>query len=176
MTESIDLVEESDRGCVLVAAALLETRLENIFRYVFKLNSIPKKIQDSLFDSNGPLSTFSSKAKLAFSLKLINKTIFEDIETVRRIRNEFAHSATAVDFIGHEVSKRIEAMHCVQEFKGSMQRYSSTHTEFEKPSVNEAFLRTKGYIKYTKSIFSLGVKSLEIELIKCLIKVTTPNV
>jgi DNA-binding MltR family transcriptional regulator len=109
---SLSLVEESDRGCVLVGAAILEKRLEDIFRHVFDHNGIARKFQDALFDANGPLGTFSSKIKLAYSLGLIARTTYKDLDTVRRIRNDFAHSIHKVDFIGSEVSVVIESMHC----------------------------------------------------------------
>ena len=98
-----ELINESDRGCVLVGAAILESHLESLFVTVFKLNSIPKKIQASMFDSNGALSGFSSKIKLAYSLGYIKKSVYEDLETVRKIRNEFAHSVEDVDFFGYPI-------------------------------------------------------------------------
>lgn len=161
-----DLVHESDRGCVLVGAAILEERLTELFHSVFERNGIPKKVQASIFDSNGPLSTFSSKIKMAYSLGYIGKPLYEDLDTVRRIRNEFAHTSKEVDFIGNAVSDTIRALHCVQQFKDALSRYSPSHQSTEPAAVTEASLRTAGFIKYTKSLFSLGVKTMEIELIK----------
>jgi DNA-binding MltR family transcriptional regulator len=164
-SKSIDLVEESDRGCVLVGAAILERRLEDIFRHVFDRNGIAKKLQDALFDANGPLGTFSSKAKLAYSLGLIPKNTYEDLDAVRRIRNDFAHSVDSVDFIGNKVSGVIESMHCTQEFKGKIKRYSPKAIK----NATEPLLRTMGYVKYTKSLFSLGVANLEIDLLRSIV-------
>jgi DNA-binding MltR family transcriptional regulator len=164
--KKFDLVEESDRGCVLVGAALLEERLEEMFIAVFKANKTPKKIQDSIFDSNGALSTFSAKIKMAYALGFIEKYMFEDLESIRRIRNDFAHSTKEVDFIGSNVADVISSMHCAQNFKGKMKRYSPKLESVEEDGPPEHVLRAMGYIKYTKSLFALGIKTLEIELLR----------
>lgn len=169
-TRSPDIVNESDRGSVLVGAALVERRLEDIFVYIFQRNQISKSIQKSIFDSNGALATFSAKIKLAYSFGLIRKNTFEDLETVRRIRNEFAHSPDDVDFLNHDVSKDIEQMHCVQALKGKLKRYSPDKDsdlarEAEAQSIpKEVLIRTKGFVKRTKCLFALGIQVLEIEL------------
>ncbi len=166
MTEkkTVDLAGESDRGCVLVGAALLEERLEELFRAVFNRNSASKKLQDSLFESNGPLATFSAKVKLAYSLGLVDKSIFDDLETVRRIRNEFAHSAEEVDFSGSSFASEIKAMHSVQQFKDRMQCFSPTIPPAKNASDTEAHMRVAGYLKYTKAIFSLGVSDMAYQI------------
>jgi DNA-binding MltR family transcriptional regulator len=166
----VKLVEESDRGCVLVGAAILEGRLEDIFRTVFSRNGIAKKMQDTMFDSNGPLSTFSSKIKLAYSLGFVAKEIYDDLDCIRRIRNDFAHTVNEVDFIEHSVAGVIEGLNCVQKHKGKLQRYSPSESPAEKHPFYEAKLMSAGFIKYTKSLFALGIASLESSLILSLIR------
>ena len=172
-------MNESDRGCVLVGAALVERRLDDIFEHVFQRNKASKAIQKALFDSNGPLSTFSAKIKLAYALGFIRKQTFEDLEAVRRIRNDFAHSADDVDFIGHDASGCIEQMHCVQQFKGKMPRYSP-QSEKDLAAVaehrkvpREVLLRMDGFVKRTKALFALGITVLELELARNLQGATT---
>jgi hypothetical protein len=41
---------------------------------------------------NAPLGTFSSRIKAAYAIGLITKEQFLDLERLRKIRNEFAHS------------------------------------------------------------------------------------
>jgi DNA-binding MltR family transcriptional regulator len=169
---SDELIDESDRGCVLVGAAILEQRLEDIFRQQFAINQIPSKIQSDLFNSNGPLSTFSSKIKLAYSFGLIDKSVFQDLETIRKVRNEFAHTSEQVDFTNHSMSKNIEALHCVKQFDGKFQRFNlkeSAKRKFETKNIPIEFqLRRLGYIKRTKSLFSLGIRTLEYQLLMSL--------
>jgi len=172
-----DLIEESDRGCVLVAAAMLEEGLEKIFRATFESKRASKTLQDSLFDSNGPLATFSAKIKLAYALALISSDAHEDLEEVRRLRNEAAHTARDFDFLDDSVGRRVESIHCVQRFRGSFKRYSpkyhrraegskaGRHADQSDSGVrvrpkSEAHLRVAGFLKYRKAIFALGVGDL----------------
>ena len=80
---------ETERGRVLVAASLIEEVLEEILRSFL---SSEKRTDDLFAGGNAPLGTFSAKIKLARSLCLITVEEFQDIELVRKIRNQFAHS------------------------------------------------------------------------------------
>jgi hypothetical protein len=81
--------KESDRGKVLVVAAQIDGMLEDILR-AFLING---KQSDALFDGpNAPCSSMFNKANIAVALGLISQSEFEEIEIIRRIRNEFAHS------------------------------------------------------------------------------------
>ena len=157
-----DLVEESDRGCVLLGAAILEERIEEVFCLAFDRNGISKKLQKSLFGSNGPLSTFSSKIKLAYSFGFVPKHVYEDLDAIRRIRNDFAHTSQEVDFLKSDTAETIENLNCTQEVKDKMPRYSPSSGE----TASEAELRVAGYIKRAKSLFALGVRSLEVDLLR----------
>lgn len=80
---------ETDRGRALVAVSLIEEMLEEILRNFLLVNNETKNLFES---SNAPLSTFSAKSLICRSLSLITKEEFKDIDTIRPIRNEFAHN------------------------------------------------------------------------------------
>ena len=80
---------ETDRGRTLVVASLIEEMLEEILRNFLLENTATKNLVES---PNAPLSTLSAKALICRSLSLITKKEFKDIDTIRRIRNEFAHN------------------------------------------------------------------------------------
>lgn len=80
---------ETDRGRALVAASLIEEMLEEVLRAFLLEGAATKNLFDS---SNAPLSTFSAKASASRALGLISIEEFRDVEFVRKIRNEFAHS------------------------------------------------------------------------------------
>lgn len=96
-----ELYEESDRGAAILAAATFEHWLEsNIIENFVELD---QDMRNNLFD-NGPLSTFSAKINLGFALGLYNKTVLNDLHTVRRIRNKFAHSTGPMNFKDQPIS------------------------------------------------------------------------
>jgi DNA-binding MltR family transcriptional regulator len=93
------LSKESDRGCVLVAAAILDKYLEMLIRAEFSQDAtVVKRVINPLFKGQGPLASFWSKTQLAYSLDLIPEWMYEDLERIRELRNEFAHRYKAADF------------------------------------------------------------------------------
>ena len=64
-----------------------------------------------LFDPSigGPLVSLTHKARLAYALGLIDKTVMNDVVNIHKIRNEFAHSADA-SFTKTEVIKLVEKL------------------------------------------------------------------
>ena len=103
------LAFESDRGCVLVAAAYLDESLFELLGATFSQDKVcRKKAVDPLFTGLGPLSTFSAKIKIAYALELIDADIFLSLETIRKIRNEFAHTFTDLTFDTPSVADRVK--------------------------------------------------------------------
>lgn len=84
-----EIKNTTDRACVIVAAAYIDDLLRMLLESFMTQGS--KADNTDLFDSNGPLSTFSSKIKLSYRLGLISQYEFQRIEWVRKIRNKFAH-------------------------------------------------------------------------------------
>ncbi|WP_139959886.1 MltR family transcriptional regulator [Flavicella sediminum] len=94
--------KESDRGAVLLAASILdEWLLEIIQSYIIK----DKVSKELLLGFGAPLGTFSAKTKIAYSLGLIEKKEYEEINIIRKIRNEFGHSWKGVNFESTKIEK-----------------------------------------------------------------------
>lgn len=81
---------ESDRGAVLVAHALLETSLQELVNATF----VERRHNKALFKHPGPLSSAYSLEMVGVSLGLLSEQEQKDLETVRLVRNKFAHSMT----------------------------------------------------------------------------------
>ena len=80
------LHNDSDRGAVLVAAALLDAQLEDLLR------SRLRHHQDKLLGLDGPLATFANRIRFARAMELIEVAVESDLNIIRNIRNKFAHS------------------------------------------------------------------------------------
>jgi DNA-binding MltR family transcriptional regulator len=94
-----NLDKESDRGCVLVASAILDNYLEMLLRAEFSQDAtVVKRVINPLFKGQGPLASFWSKTQLAYSLDLISEWMYKDLERIRELRNKFAHRYKAADF------------------------------------------------------------------------------
>jgi DNA-binding MltR family transcriptional regulator len=99
-----ELMTESDRGCILVAASVLSHFLEEILKTALSTNphAMTRAVKP-LFGAMAPLSTFSAQIKLAYGLGLIPMYSFSDLEKIRRIRNLAAHQYSNMSFESQEI-------------------------------------------------------------------------
>ena len=74
---------------------MIDSKLERILD-ICLLNNKAKK--DLIYGANAPLGTFSSKANLCSALGFITEKEFEEINIIRKIRNEFAHKLEELSF------------------------------------------------------------------------------
>lgn len=102
------LTKESDRGCALFAAAYLDKALSDLLYLSLVAD---KKIEKDLFEGSAPLATFSSRIKLAFYLGKISAQSRFDLDTIRGIRNTFAHHAADVSFDTQSIADKTRNLH-----------------------------------------------------------------
>jgi DNA-binding MltR family transcriptional regulator len=87
-TAFVELMKkESDRGCVLVGAAMLENTLGDLLSVVLRQDGSCQE----LLDPNMPLGNFASRTELTYALGLIDKEARDDLNLVRKMRNDAAH-------------------------------------------------------------------------------------
>lgn len=102
-----NLSSETDRGLVLMAVAYIDERLTILLEKYF-VND--KSIIKTLFDATGPLGTFSSKLKLAYSIGLLPKNIYTDCNKIRKIRNSFAHVSKPMSFKDEPIKSQCHSL------------------------------------------------------------------
>jgi DNA-binding MltR family transcriptional regulator len=93
----ISLMHESDRGAVLILTCFLDNQLEKLHETYIELNA-SSKLGASLLSYPQPLSTFAARIKLAHAYGLIDSDIYTDLEKIREIRNDCAHSIGSFSF------------------------------------------------------------------------------
>jgi mannitol operon repressor len=87
-----ELNKESDRGRVLISCSYIDELMRRILLAFF----IDRESSLRLIDGfNAPLGTFSTRTAAAHALGLISPTEFKESDTLRRIRNRFAHDVHA---------------------------------------------------------------------------------
>jgi len=89
----LDLLnKESPRGQVLISSSYLENLLGEILLSFL----VDSKSTDKLLNGfNAPLGTFSSRIEAAHSSGLITLREYQELDLIRKIRNEFAHNLKA---------------------------------------------------------------------------------
>jgi DNA-binding MltR family transcriptional regulator len=109
-----ELTEESDRGCVAVAAACIDEFLEKAIRAKFSLLSeITKKEADSLLSSKAmaPLGSFGTRIRVAYAIGIIDKETRDAIDNIRAMRNDAGHVVNAITFTDYKWDAFLKAAH-----------------------------------------------------------------
>lgn len=97
-----------ERGLVLTLAAFAEEALGDLLGQFM----LPGDAANSLLNGfNAPLGTLSARIKAACALGLLTKRQEENLDRLRRIRNEFAHSWEPITFDNQAVASHIAALH-----------------------------------------------------------------
>lgn len=118
------LSDETDRGCALMAAAYLDEALKTLFREVLVQDN---KIVNELFSTTGPIGTFSSRIDLAYVMGLIGKRFHRDLHLIRKIRNDFGHTAKKIDFTTASIKAR-----CQELYNDGYERDAEPRRKFER--------------------------------------------
>ena len=103
--------EESDRGVALVAASFFDATLERLLRSRF--SSRPDKhvrFVEPLFEALAPLSTFSAKIRLCYAIDLMNESMARDLDSIRQIRNKFAHTLQPKAFGDRDIASIVDQL------------------------------------------------------------------
>lgn len=123
------LEEQDDRGLVLSLAAFAEEALGKLL----KAYLLPVGTSNELVDGfNAPLGNFSTRIKAAYSLGLVTKRQFDDLQQLRKIRNLFAHTWQHISIDDQRVLGHIKSMNYAS--------YLQSHPETAKEK-----LQTSGY-------------------------------
>lgn len=169
------LQAESDRGCCLLAVSFLDNELKLLLEE--KLVG-EKKYKKELFDLNGPLGTFSSKINLSYSIGMLSKSLKNDINSIRKIRNEFGHNYTQIDFESSSIKDQIlQLKHNIYEKneKSSREMFINTvtlilseiHELLEiyspyKEMSNKKYLDESAYVKILKEAIDIVYNDSDI--------------
>lgn len=86
----------TDQATALVFCAMVERSLERSI--LSRMVRMPRKDRLSLFEGLGPIASMAAKIKIAASLGIIGPNASADLERIKNIRNQFAHSFHKISF------------------------------------------------------------------------------
>lgn len=107
-----------DRVIAIVGAAYLDSLLEELFRAIFVED---KEEADRLLEPDRPLGSNGARYQLAYCLGLIEKHERDDLKTIARIRNAFAHKYQIQSFNHDETRKLVSKLHYGMELDSIVQ-------------------------------------------------------
>ena len=83
-----NLNKESERGAVLISVSYLEQQLKEIVSTFLCEGDASERLLEGF---NAPLGTLAARAAAATAMGLISTREYRELETIRKIRNQFAH-------------------------------------------------------------------------------------
>ncbi len=98
-----------DRTCAIILGAMLDHSLERLL--LLHMQPLSKTQREQLFSGTAPLSSFSSKIRLASALGIVGPDMTQDFQVLNEIRNAFAHSSHEVTFRNRSIRDRLRTLH-----------------------------------------------------------------
>ncbi len=157
--------KESDRGLALVAAEFFDATLERLLRARFSpgLKNQPKLIKP-LFEGFGPLSTFSSKISVSYAIDLLQDWMASDLDLIRRIRNDFAHSLESKTFRDPNISRMVGQLASFAKAIKSVEKTNETRASKQpRQDIFEDTSRNKFVVACTRTGALLQAKVVVLE-------------
>jgi Domain of unknown function (DUF4145) len=102
---------------VVTAASILDVELKRCIKT--KMRSLDKKTEKRLFRGYGPLSSFAAKIDLAYALDIIPPDIHAELNKIRDIRNDFAHTTQPLSLDREPVRPLFDSLNRPPNAKGS---------------------------------------------------------
>lgn len=111
-----ELRSESDRTVAIVGGAWVEEGLSGMLQAAFQPDpAVWKRVTASY----GPLSSFSAMIDIAYLLNLVSSQIYSDLNTIRGVRNIFAHDIAhkktreRLSFASSDIKDKCLVLRCV---------------------------------------------------------------
>jgi len=142
----LDVVaKESGRGAVLVYATMLDEQLKKAIDSFLVNHAAIVKLTEGF---NAPIGTFSTRILLAFGLGIISEREYGELELIRKIRNEFAHTID-MKFEHPSVSSRCKLLSwAIPEYSDPRDQFIAAAASLVLNLLNRAHYAEKRRLKY----------------------------
>lgn len=98
------VAKHDDAAMVLALATFIEDTLGRLLLAYLRDCKASKELVEGF---NAPLGTLGTRTKAAFAFGLLNKQQYQDIEILRKIRNQFAHNWEGVALDSSDIKAMI---------------------------------------------------------------------
>jgi hypothetical protein len=101
--------DSSDRACALVMSSFLDRALVSLLSTQMREVAEPDR-KLLFYGETAFLGTFSAKIRLSYALGLISKNQRDNLNTIKDIRNVFAHSTKVMTFENTQISQHCDKL------------------------------------------------------------------
>jgi DNA-binding MltR family transcriptional regulator len=155
----------SDRALGIIAASLVEIHLTKLIEQAFIAETRSGSrgtVRERMFQSSGPLGTFSTKIRLAYLMGMIGEELFKNLDIMKEIRNRFAHRTEIGSFDHPEISSRCFNFTLVDKYvidpANNLHGDPSAHFALENPGAANNLKIPKERYSLTAQVFSIGIQ------------------
>jgi len=110
---------ERPRASALMAAAWVDDALRAVLQAYL---SRDHATASALLRADAPLGSFGVRIKIAFLLGLISSEARADLDSIREIRNQFAHVRTRVSFKTDKIAVKCKRLHAAEVLRDFVKR------------------------------------------------------
>lgn len=93
-----ELMTANDRTAALIAGAALDGAMVELLRRHFIVELEPEDFVATFYGQNAMLGSFANRTRLCYLVGLISARMRKDLDTIRHVRNAFAHTVTPLSF------------------------------------------------------------------------------
>jgi Mannitol repressor len=97
-----------DRAAGVMWTALVENRIDKLYEAALRPDG---QIKNELLRPGGALEHYAVKVRLAYLLGWFGKQFYDDLISIGKIRNRFAHDIEAKSFSDQRIEARLKNMH-----------------------------------------------------------------
>jgi len=99
-----EIRKQGDQAMVLSLGTFLEDTLGRLLLAYFRSCKATKDLVEGF---NAPLGTFGSRIKAVYAFGLVTEEQFQDMEILRKVRNQFAHNWEDISFERNDIQALI---------------------------------------------------------------------
>jgi hypothetical protein len=149
-----DIAKGPPRATAIVATALLEDALRwCLAGYLIPAGSdrgqLPEEDQSAVFDNEiAPLNTFHAKIVIGYSLGIYGKITRDDLNRIKRIRNQFAHSFRPITFRTPEIAKECLELCYIDHFNAINRVEKTAERTQAARDPRQNFIKTADLLEY----------------------------
>jgi DNA-binding MltR family transcriptional regulator len=106
------LNDETDLAVIVIAASWLDACLGAKLSENLRAGAVSDRLLDP---GRGALGTIAIRADACYALKLIEKSMYQDLTTIAQIRNLVAHNHLLIDFGSSDIIGLVGRLHSVDD-------------------------------------------------------------
>jgi DNA-binding MltR family transcriptional regulator len=150
-----ELETASDRSFAILVGAIVDSQLTDLVKKGFKSDDTDygRKVRKEMFNSDGPVGTMGAKIGISYLMGFISSQAHSDLQTLKKIRNYFAHYAEHNSFESLQIAALCANFTCIS----NRVKQQMIVEPVDKPEARFAF---DGYM-YTSQGVSLHIENHE---------------